>query len=45
MAGMDRLAHHGRLFQGLEIKNGKVRLLLSTAGKQQYPGDDEIARK
>lgn len=45
MAAVDLLGHHKRLFQGLEIKSGKARLLLSTRGKQQYPDDDRIAQK
>ena len=45
MAAVNLLGHHKRLFQGLEIKNGKVRLVLSTRGKQQYPDDDGIAQQ
>ena len=45
MAAVNLLGHHTRLFQGLEIKSGKVRLLLSTRGKQQYPDHDRIAQK
>jgi len=44
MAAVGLLGEHKRFFQGLEIKNGKVRLLLSTRGKQVYPDDDRIAR-
>jgi len=45
MAAVSLLGDHRRLFQGLEIENGKVRLLLSTRGKQQYPDDDRIAQQ
>jgi hypothetical protein len=45
MAAVDLLGDYKRLFQGLEIKNGKVRLLLSTRGKQLYPNDDRIAQQ
>jgi hypothetical protein len=45
MAAVDLLGQHKRLFQGLEIKSGKVRLLLSTRGEQQYPDDDRIAQQ
>ena len=45
MTAVNLLGPHTRLFQGLEIKSRKVRLLLSTRGKQQYPDDDRIARK
>ena len=45
MAAVDLLGLHKRLFQGLEIKNEKVRLLLSTRGKQQYPDDDRIGQQ
>ena len=45
MATVDLLGHHTPHFQGLEIKRRKVRLLLSTRGKQQYPDDDRIAQK
>jgi len=45
MAAVSLLGYHTPLFQGLEIENGKVRLLLSTRGKQQYPDDDRIAQQ
>ena len=45
MAAVNLLGSHTRLFQGLEIKSRKVRLLLSTRGKQLFPDDDRIAQK